>query len=76
MTMETHLDLLTGNDNWSYDTRSQQGLLTITYSCTVTQSKSFKNTLQKAYNWLKESFVASRYQVFKQVANCSTTRII
>ena len=37
-----------------HTTRSQQELLTITYSRTVTQSKSVENRLRKAYNWLKD----------------------
>ena len=40
------------NRNMHETTRSLKGLLQITYSRTVTKSKSLKNALRKGYNWL------------------------
>ena len=52
--MESPLPLHTGDDKCLYYTRSQQGLLTITYSRAVTKSKSVENRLRRALNWLKD----------------------
>ena len=53
--MESPLHLFNGDVKCSYyTTRSQQGLLTNTYSRRVTKSKSLENRLRKAYNLLKD----------------------
>ena len=41
-----------GNHSY-YTRRNKKGLLFIPYSRTVTESKSVKNRLRQAYNWLK-----------------------
>ena len=40
------------NQNMYVTRRSSRGLLPITYSRTVTKSKSLKNARRKSYNWL------------------------